>query len=306
MSLFDILESRMQQIFEGGSSMAPLPFKKLAKRAVREMKRSAVKMDGRTFAPSLYTVLVSPADDAVIAPLYQQVTDELVDFVAHEAQNGGYALMANPMVRFIADPNMKQGKTDVIAEVVTPEVVEELRVEEEAYAQNHARSGGSRARAHRPAAPAQQPAPGRPAPAARPAPAPAPAGPAPQVVPPAPAARAPRQQQSAQHQPAPAPAGRRPAAAACELTDTASGRTWRIGVPSTVIGRDEASADLVLNDTNVSRRHAELVCENGRWSVRDLGSTNGTRVNGQRVTEQPLSTGDAVSLGLITLSFREL
>lgn len=300
MSLFDILESRMQQIFEGGSSMAPLPFKKLAKRAVRAMKRNAVKMDGRTFAPSLYTILVNPADDAVIAPLYQQVTDELVDFVAHEAQNGGYALMANPMVRFIADPNIKQGKTDVVAEVVTPEVIDELRVEEEAYAQNHARTGGPRARAARSAGPV----PGRPAaapvPAAQPAAARAPRQQQPQPQP-APAARPQRQQQAA-----PAPAGRRTAAAACELTDTASGRTWRIGVPSTVIGRDEASADLVLNDTNVSRRHAELVCEGGRWSIRDLGSTNGTRVNGQRVTEQTLSTGDAVSLGLITLSFREL
>lgn len=287
MSLFDILESRMQQIFEGGSSMAPLPFKKLAKQAVREMKRQAVKMDGRTFAPSLYTILVNPADDAVIAPLYQQVTDELVDFVAHGAQNDGLALMASPMVRFIADPNVKPGKMEVVAEVVTPEVIDALRVEEDAYVQNHARMGGGRA---------ARPVPGRPVAAAgRPAPGqqqrPRPAAPAPAPV---------RRQQ-----PAPGPDAMR-GPAACELTDAASGRTWRIGVPSTVIGRDETTADLVLNDTNVSRRHAELKRADGRWSICDLGSTNGTRVNGMRVTEQPLTSGDTISLGLISLTFREL
>ena len=339
MSLFDILEGRMQQIFEGGSSMAPLPFKKLAKQAVREMKRSAVKMDGRTFAPSLYTVLVNPADDAVIAPLYQQVTDELVDFVAHEAQNEGLALMANPMVRFIADPNIKQGKMEIVAEVVTPEVVEALRVEEATYARNHARLGtgrGARPMAQpmagprpvpQPAAPQRPPAGQRPAPAGprpapqRPAPAqPAGAGPAP-VAPaapagaPAPQAERPRQaptqppQAPAPRQDAPAPqrAARPAGSSSCELVDTSSGRTWRIGVPSTVIGRDESSADLVLNDTNVSRRHAELKRgDDGRWHIADLGSTNGTRVNGMRVTEYDLASGDTVTMGLVTLEFREL
>ncbi len=332
MSLFDILEDRMRQIFEGGSSMAPLPFKKLAKRAVREMKRASVKTDGRTFAPSLYTVLVNPADDAVIAPLYQQVTDELVDFVAHGAQNAGLALMASPMVRFIPDPNIKQGKMEVVAEVVTPEVIEALRVEEAAYAQNHSHLGirggrgaaaagrrpapqapqdqrpaGARAAAGRPQAPAQ----GRPhqAPgASRPAAAAGMAGAA--------AAGAGARAASAGNA-APAPAARpqaaraaRPASdaggGACEITDTGSGRTWRIGVPSTVIGRDEASADLVLNDTNVSRRHAEIKRKGNRWHIVDLGSTNGTRVNGMRVAEHSLANGDTITLGLITLEFKEL
>lgn len=323
MSLFDILEDRMQQIFEGGSSMAPLPFKKLAKQAVREMKRSAVKMDGRSFAPSLYTVLVNPADDAVIAPLYQQVTDELVDFVAHEAQNEGFALMANPMVRFIADSNIKQGKMEIVAEVVTPEVVEALRVEEATYARNHARLGSGRGA--RPAAPARSPM--RPAPAAPRPQAPAPAGPRGTAVPPAarpavpavpaapvapapsPRPARPQQQPAAPAAPAAAPRrAERPAgSSSCELVDTSSGRTWRIGVPSTVIGRDESSADLVLNDTNVSRKHAELKRgDDGRWRIADLGSTNGTRVNGMRVTEYDLTSGDTITMGLVTLEFREL
>lgn len=322
MSLFDILEGRMQQIFERGSAMAPLPFKKLAKRAVREMKRNAVKMDGQTFAPSLYTVLVNPADDAVIAPLYQQVTDELVDFVAHEAQNANLALMANPMVRFISDPNIKPGKTEIVAEVVTPEVVDALRVEEEAYAKNHANLGGRGRR--RPGGPDMQGAPrgARPpqAPEESPQRDPRDRRPVPQrrgEEPEGPAAIPGARGQHPQHparvpagapsNAAPAPTARRAApAGGCELIDKASGRTWRIGVPSTVIGRDETMADLVLNDTNISRKHAELKREGSRWRIVDMGSTNGTRVNGLRVTEYDLSNGDAITLGLITLEFKEL
>lgn len=315
MSLFDILEGRMQQIFEGGNAMAPLPFKKLAKQAVREMKRSAVKVDGRSIAPSLYTVLVSPADDAVIAPLYQQVTDELVDFVAHEVQNGGFDLMSAPMVRFIADPNIKQGKMEVVAEVVTPDVLEALRAEEAAYAQNHAglpARGSMRPQAARPmgAAPLNRPSQQQRSP--RPAPQRQPEMPI--AVPPALAGRAPQAAPAPtalpQEAPQRAPRAMAPARAkssdSCELTDTGSGRTWRIGVASTILGRDEASADLVLDDTNVSRRHAELTRDASGWHIADLNSTNGTRVNGLRVPQADLHDGDTISMGLVTLSFREI
>lgn len=318
MSLFDILEGRMQQIFEGGNTMAPLPFKKLAKQAVREMKRSAVKVDGRSIAPSLYTVLVSPADDAVIAPLYQQVTDELVDFVAHEVQNGGFDLMSAPMVRFIADPNIKQGKMEVVAEVVTPDVLEALRAEEAAYAQNHAglpARGSMRPQAARPMGapaglnrPGQQQRAGRPAPQRQPempiAVPPALAGRAPQAAPAPAAAAAP--QQAPERAPRPAAPARAKSSGSCELTDTGSGRTWRIGVASTILGRDEAAADLVLDDTNVSRRHAELTRDASGWHIADLNSTNGTRVNGLRVPQADLHDGDTISMGLVTLSFREI
>jgi len=46
-----------------------------------------------------------------------------------------------------------------------------------------------------------------------------------------------------------------------------------------VLGRE--SSDIVLRDPAVSRRHAELYFDNGRWMVRDLESSNGTFVNGQ-------------------------
>jgi len=53
----------------------------------------------------------------------------------------------------------------------------------------------------------------------------------------------------------------------------------------------------VLADITVSRRHAELVLRDGRWILRDLGSSNGTWVNGRQVVEAEVRSGDLVVLG---------
>ena len=53
-----------------------------------------------------------------------------------------------------------------------------------------------------------------------------------------------------------------------------------------------SSNDLVLGDGSVSREHAEFVQAGGRWLVRDLGSTNGLKVNGSAVTERAIQPGD--------------
>ena len=311
MNLFDIFEGRMQQIFERGNTMAPFPFKKLAKTAVREMKSCSAKLDGRQVAPTLYTILVSPSDDALMGPLYQQVTDELVDFLAHEAQNAGLALTANPTVRFIPVGDIKPGKMEVIAEIVSPDVLEQVRAEESDYVRGRSKSGAvmPQGRANQQCQAAAAPMPGMPDPMAAPLPplqplpgANQPAGMAtPRQTAPEPAAMP-----GAAPAPMPVPAAGRPAPVACQLTDKASGKTWRIACDSTVIGRDEAHADLVLGDSNVSRRHAELTRNATGWCIADLGSTNGTRVNGMRVSEQDLANGDTITMGLVTLMFEEV
>jgi hypothetical protein len=75
----------------------------------------------------------------------------------------------------------------------------------------------------------------------------------------------------------------------------------------TVIGRDE-SADIVVDDAGVSRRHSEIrVTTDGPHlvtSIRDLNSTNGTFVNGDRITSQRLEDGDRVTLGRTSATFR--
>jgi EAL domain-containing protein (putative c-di-GMP-specific phosphodiesterase class I) len=58
-----------------------------------------------------------------------------------------------------------------------------------------------------------------------------------------------------------------------------------------LIGRSKR-ADYIISTSEVSKQHAEIVCADGQVRIRDLGSTNGTFVNGQRITESPLASGD--------------
>jgi len=62
------------------------------------------------------------------------------------------------------------------------------------------------------------------------------------------------------------------------------------------IGRSSA-CELVLADETVSRRHAELRIHDGCWLLRDVGSSNGTWVNGRRVIEAEVRPGDVIHLG---------
>ena len=73
---------------------------------------------------------------------------------------------------------------------------------------------------------------------------------------------------------------------------------------SFVIGRSR-ECDLVLDDPNVSRRHAELRRDDDGWAVHDLGSTNGIKLNGQRSRGGRLSPGDEITLGLSRLTFEQ-
>ncbi len=68
------------------------------------------------------------------------------------------------------------------------------------------------------------------------------------------------------------------------------------------IGR-MSSNDIVLSDQNISRKHAEVRHEGGRWLIVDLGSTNGTSVNGKLAREHTLSSGDRIAFGSTELKF---
>ena len=83
------------------------------------------------------------------------------------------------------------------------------------------------------------------------------------------------------------------------LTD---GRRVQIGSEPLVIGR-LPECGVVLADSNVSRRHAELRRSGDSVVLTDLGSTNGTRVNGAPVRERVLISGDEVSVGSTRLIF---
>jgi hypothetical protein len=80
------------------------------------------------------------------------------------------------------------------------------------------------------------------------------------------------------------------------------GQRVGIGAEPVVLGR-LPECDIVLADPNVSRRHAEVRRFGEDVVVSDLGSTNGTRVNGVPVREQRLENGDEISLGSTVLRY---
>jgi FHA domain len=71
---------------------------------------------------------------------------------------------------------------------------------------------------------------------------------------------------------------------------------WSGAREELLIGR-HPSCDVVMTDSTVSRRHARLTFRDGAWIVRDLDSTNGTRVNGKYVGRCRLHPGDHLALG---------
>jgi hypothetical protein len=130
-----------------------------------------------------------------------------------------------------------------------------------------------------------------------------------------------RADKGAKAAPEPAPAVAAPVAAARPAPSRPARRVEPTGDPVLVLLDDEqevktlaierrvrigrqADNDLVVSDPGISRHHAEVINERGTCTLHDLGSTNGTYVNGSVVTEHVLRHGDRVSLGSTVVEFR--
>ncbi len=79
-------------------------------------------------------------------------------------------------------------------------------------------------------------------------------------------------------------------------TESGESRSFEITEQTTIIGR-APSCHLVLGDVSISREHARIVRRGERLTIRDLGSKNGTTINGVAVVESPLHDGDTIVLG---------
>jgi Protein of unknown function (DUF3662)/Inner membrane component of T3SS, cytoplasmic domain len=81
------------------------------------------------------------------------------------------------------------------------------------------------------------------------------------------------------------------------------GKRLVVGPSGVVLGRSR-QCDVVLSDPNVSRQHAEIRPRGGSWVLTDLGSTNGSRVNGRRIEgSEVIRPGDEIELGATALTF---
>jgi len=79
------------------------------------------------------------------------------------------------------------------------------------------------------------------------------------------------------------------------LNPVKGGRTIPIVRDITVVGRQEGLCDLCIDKTSISKLHCIIVRTDGLLFIRDLGSTNGTKVNGQRVVRGALLPGDELA-----------
>ena len=179
--------------------------------------------------------------------------------------------------------DLRHGKFDVIAEMVASPLVEQLRQEEYArYGILRPQGQGAMGRA---AAPAGYQA------GYQPAPAPAPA-PKPQTMN--------FNQMADDYDFVPEDTEGRQA----YIYDITNDRAFTLPGDAETIGR-ESKNDIVIPDINVSRVHAEIrQDESGAWILTDLGSTNGTFVNGRQIKSTALQDADRIIVGTTNLEFQ--
>ncbi len=82
-----------------------------------------------------------------------------------------------------------------------------------------------------------------------------------------------------------------------------NGKRHPLHAARTVIGRG-SDADITVPDAGTSRKHVEILWDGERAMVHDLGSTNGTKLNGSRVSEAPLPPDSTVTIGRTDIVFR--
>ena len=89
------------------------------------------------------------------------------------------------------------------------------------------------------------------------------------------------------------------------IRGTDQGARFELDRDASGLGRDSSNA-VQLHDTEISRRHAEVTQSGGVYTLADLGSSNGTFVNGQRIDQHELQSGDHVQVGRTLMLFTQV
>ena len=130
MSIFSDFEDRIGRGVEGVFAdvfRSPVQPAELARAVSKEMDRRRVVGIGKVYAPTLYSVLLSPEDDQKLGGFADTLAGELETYLVSYAREHSLSLAARPVVRFLVDEELKLGRFDVIGELLSPdELAEEL------------------------------------------------------------------------------------------------------------------------------------------------------------------------------------
>lgn len=284
---------------------APIQPVQLQRQLERAMESGRVSRSDRTYVPNRFRVLLNPADVARFADDRTLLQADLADAILRRARVRGYRLVARPEVLVLPSDGVGEGEVAVIADPLDPGLVRSA-------------ASGLRTvdlegpRPPRPPIPGTAAIPVVAAEAALAHGAPS-GGPARDVAAEmdAPGAEAPQHRNGASlppmvstvvPPPRPAPAER--ITALVEIRSR-NGQPWafvfRGGVVRVGRGTDN---EIVLPDDRVSRQHGQLTARQGTLVWTDLGSSNGSSVNGAPAREIALSVGDVVRVGNSTLTIR--
>lgn len=298
MGIFSKLERKMEDTVEGTADKmvgAPLSPVQIAKKAEKQMRREKMVGAGKQYAPTLYTVLVNADDDERLFGYYPTLAGETETYLSAKAAEHGLVMDGQPLVRFIVDEDLRHGKFEIIAEMVAAPLVSQLRQEEmERYGIATPRPVRANAAGAEFAGMAAGGAVGMAA---------AGAG----------AISAMQAAERASAQPhtmafgqmaAPEPFDPANPQLTAYLYDVTNDVAFTLTGERMSIGR-ESGNQISIPDINASRRHAEIRQEaSGHWVLSDLGSTNGTFVNGRRIKSAPLHDADMIVIGTTNLEFQ--
>jgi hypothetical protein len=237
--------------------------------------KKSVMGNGQVMCPNRYRVTLAPSDFERLEPWEQQLTNSLAELLQDYLDENQWSTIGDIEVYLARDDELHTGVFGVASRM-------------EAAAPPRRRPHDSLSMPVVPGVPAGEYPP--------PAPQPQYVPPQPQYAPP------PRPEQPQHYAPPPRSHGDSRAAAAVVIDQTNERFELRMG--SNIIGRG-SDADLQLLDQGISRRHLDIQFDGNFATAYDLGSTNGTAVNGHEVGSQVLRHGDVIRLGHTRLVFHQ-
>jgi hypothetical protein len=242
----------------------------IAKALTREAdEQRSVVGEGRVLAPNVYVVRLGDTDYGHLGQWSDQLAGELADMVSEHIDDEGYQVFDKVTVRLERDADLPTGVFEVsshVADPARPPSRDDLAVAAPPF--------GVPPLSGHPAVPPLPPLRGRVATDTGKA--------SPPII---------------------GRAGSRPTVTHVLVVD-GPGTRHELSTGRNVIGRG-TEADIRLPDTGVSRKHVDVVLESGTATAEDLGSTNGTLVNGRRISRQPLADGDVIRIGHSVLVYRQ-